>query len=147
MMVALDQADSDAREIMMAPQVLVVDDDDNARQSLATGLRDSGLQVQDVPEGQAALALLAEQRFDLALVDLMMPGLNGLQLIRKVAIEHPHLPILLMSGYHLSRKQLEQIGLNAVAFVPKPYPLGELVDFVWRKTGKPRPLRRQLRSA
>ena len=52
-----------------------------------------------------------------------------------------------MSGYHLSRKQLEQIGLNAVAFVPKPYPLGELVDFVWRKTGVPRPLLRQLRSA
>jgi CheY-like chemotaxis protein len=131
----------------MAPRILVVDDDEQPRRSLAIGLRSSGLDVYDVAEGTSALALLAEWPFELALIDLMMPGLNGLQLIRKLAVDHPELPVLLMSGYHLSRKQLEQIGLNAVAFVPKPYPLGELVDFVWRKIGRPRALPPQLRSA
>jgi DNA-binding response OmpR family regulator len=131
----------------MPPRVLIVDDDDQPRRSLAIGLRASGLEVQDVADGQAALVLLDEYPFDLALVDLMMPGLNGLQLIRRIAAGHPNLPVLLMSGYHLSRKQLEQVGLNAVAFVPKPYHLGELVDFVWRKTGRSRPPSVQLRSA
>lgn len=131
----------------MVPRILVVDDEEQLRRSLALGLRASGLEVHEVSDGLSALSLLAEGGFDLALVDLMMPGLNGLQLVRRVAADHPRLPVLLMSGYHLSRKQLEQVGVNAVAFVPKPFALDRLVDFVWRKISRPRPLLPGLSSA
>ena len=117
----------------MPGNLLIVDDDDSQRRSLAIGLRLAGFRVHDVATAEAALELLEVEQFDLALTDLMMPGLNGLQLIRRMFEHHPNLPVVLMSAYQLSRHQLERVGVNMVAFVPKPYNLDELADFLAEK--------------
>jgi DNA-binding response OmpR family regulator len=115
------------------PRLLLVDDEPNQTRVLAIGLRIEGFDVETACDAGGALALLATQRFDLAIVDLMMPGTNGMQLARMLRDRHPSLRVLLTSAYHLSEPQLLRADCGAVGFVPKPADLTELARFVRAK--------------
>ena len=117
----------------MAASILIVDDEENHRRSLAIGLRLEGWNVSEAPDGDAALRHLGEHEIDLAIIDLMMPGINGLDLARRMRFRHPDVRIVLTSAYHLSERQLERAGVGAIAFVPKPYSMEELVGFLRTK--------------
>jgi DNA-binding NtrC family response regulator len=117
----------------MAQRILIVDDDGPQRRSLRLGLELAGFEAVAVPTADEALGLLEVEDVDLAIVDVMMPGVTGLQLVRRLQFRHADLPVVLTSGYHLGRHHLERVGLNAVAFVPKPYNLVELTEFLQRK--------------
>lgn len=119
--------------------LLIVDDDAEQRRSLVLGLTLCGFSVLEASDGEAALSVLNHERVDVALVDLMMPGVNGVQLLRQMRLRHPHVPVLLTSGYHLSRSQLERIGGEAVVFVPKPYNMADLSELL-TKTAATSPL-------
>lgn len=117
-----------------APRILIVDDQDNARRALAIALRLEGFVVDEAPDGHAALDRLAPFSPDLCLVDLMMPGMNGLELARRLRERAPATRIVLTSAYHLSERQLERSGLGPIAFVPKPCEMPTLVQFLRDKT-------------
>lgn len=117
----------------MHPRLLLVDDEPNQTRVMAIGLRVEGFDVETASDASGALALLATQRFDLAIVDLMMPGTNGMQLARMLRDRHPSLLVLLTSAYHLSEPQLLRADCGAVGFVPKPFDLTELARFVRSK--------------
>ncbi len=114
-------------------RVLVVDDEDNQVRVLAIGLRLEGFEVETARSGELALAALAEQSFDLAIVDLMMPTSNGLDLSRRIREFHPHTRVVLTSAYHLSERQLARADCGVVGFVPKPYEMSELAAFLRAK--------------
>lgn len=114
-------------------RILVVDDETNARKSLAIGLKIEGYDVLEAPDGQAALELLQKERVDLAIIDLMMPGVNGLDLARRMRFRHAGVRVVLVSAYHLSKRQLDRADVAAVGFIPKPFDMDELVAFVGRK--------------
>ena len=116
------------------PRILVVDDEENHRRTLAIGLRLEGFEVLEAEDGGSALELLESATADVAILDLMMPGLNGLELARKLRIRCPSMRVLLTSAYHLSSKQLERADVGAIGFVPKPYAMQELVGFLREKT-------------
>ena len=80
-------------------RVLVVDDDDDVRQIIATLLRARGYRVETVVSGDAALAALREGPFDLAILDLAMPDMNGIDAARIVRSRWPDLPILFITGH------------------------------------------------
>jgi CheY-like chemotaxis protein len=77
---------------------------------------------------------LERESVDLALIDLMMPGLNGLELARQIRQTFPDVRVVLSSAYHLSARQVERADCGAIGFVPKPYKLSELADFLHSKT-------------
>lgn len=112
------------------PRILIVDDEENHRKTLAIGLRLEGFDVFDAHDGEHALQWLAQHDADLAIIDLMMPGINGLDLARRVRMQHPDVRLVLTSAYHLSERQIERVGVGAIAFVPKPYAMEELADFL-----------------
>lgn len=114
--------------------ILIVDDEENQRRALAIGLRLEGFEVREAHDGEAALASLVESRADVALIDLMMPGINGLELARRLRFSYPQVRIVLTSAYHLTERQLERAGLGPIAFVPKPYAMDDLVGFLRAKT-------------
>jgi DNA-binding response OmpR family regulator len=117
------------------PRVLIVDDEENQRRTLSIGLRLDGFEVQVAASGDEALRVLSGQpHIDLALIDLMMPGLNGLELARQIRRLHPHVRVVLSSAYHLSVRQVERADCGAIGFVPKPYKLAELCTFLRAKT-------------
>ena len=90
----------------MFGRVLIVDDEPNQRRSLAIGLRLEGFDVHEAEDGEHALRKLQGMHVDLAIIDLMMPGLNGLDLARRVRFRYPDVSIVLTSAYHLTENQL-----------------------------------------
>lgn len=114
----------------MRSRILVVDDEANQRRTLGIGLRLEGFEVTEAADGEDALTKLDDGPVDLAIVDLMMPGINGLDLARRIRFRHPGVRIVLTSAYHLSERQVERAGVGAVGFVPKPYEITELAAFL-----------------
>jgi DNA-binding response OmpR family regulator len=116
--------------------VLIVDDEENQRRTLSIGLRLDGFDVVVASSSQEALRALAAASagIDLALIDLMMPGLNGLELARQIRHLFPAVRVVLSSAYHLSARQVERADCGAIGFVPKPYRLAELCSFLRAKT-------------
>lgn len=119
------------------PRVLIVDDEENQRRSLALGLASDGFDCVEADGGEAALLTLAHARIDVALVDLMMPGLSGLDLARHIRWSFPSVMVVLASAYHLSSRQLSRADCGAVGFVPKPYHLPDLCAFLRQKIRPP----------
>jgi DNA-binding response OmpR family regulator len=117
----------------VAAHILIVDDEENHRKSLAIGLRLEGFVVSDVSDGEGALAWLETHTSDVAIIDLMMPGLNGLELARRVRHRHPEVRVILTSAYHLTERQVERADVGAIAFVPKPYAMEDLLLFLRSK--------------
>ncbi len=103
------------------PRVLVVDDEPNHARVMAIGLRVEGFEVETAADAERALGALAGTACELAVVDLMMPGTNGIQLARLIRERHPQTRVVLMSAYHLSERQLLRADCGAVGFVPKPF--------------------------
>jgi DNA-binding response OmpR family regulator len=120
------------------PRVLVVDDEPNHIRVLSIGLKIEGFDVTVANDAAAALAVLDAIPADIAIVDLMMPGTNGIELARMVRERHPATRIVLTSAYHLSERQLLRADCGAVGFVPKPYDLSELARFIRAKLAAPR---------
>ena len=129
------------------PRVLIVDDEENQRRTLSIGLRLEGFDVVVAGSSQEALRALGAAAashegpsrpqnpgIDLALIDLMMPGLNGLDLARQIRRLFPTVRVVLSSAYHLSARQVERADCGAIGFVPKPYHLDELCTFLRAKT-------------
>lgn len=114
-------------------RVLVVDDEDNQVRMLVVGLRQEGFDTVGTTEPDTVIGLLQNEPVDLALVDLMMPGINGIELARKIRDDFPCVRVVLTSAYHLSERQLSRADCGVVGFVPKPYVLSELAEFLHAK--------------
>lgn len=121
----------------MSRCILIVDDEENHRRSLSIGLRLDGWSVLEAEDGEAALRVLDAHAVDVAIVDLMMPGINGLDLARRLRFRYPATRVVLTSAYHLSERQIERAAVGAVAFLPKPYRLDDLSEFLREKFETP----------
>jgi DNA-binding response OmpR family regulator len=119
-------------EVLVA-RVLIVDDEENQLRTLEMGLRLEGFEVLTAREAEGALDVLQHEPIDLAIVDLMMPGINGIELARKIRELYPDTRVVLTSAYHLSESQLTRADCGVVGFVPKPYVLAELAAFLHAK--------------
>ena len=105
----------------MSSRILVVDDDPVQCRCVAIGLKVEGFEVLETTNAERALEELGRSRFDAVVVDLMMPGINGLQMCRLLKTQEPDLPVVLTSGYHVSQRQLDLAGIGHALFVPKPF--------------------------
>jgi DNA-binding response OmpR family regulator len=126
--------------------ILLVDVVDTDAAILASALRVEGFEAIVARSGREARAILATQPVSLTIIDLMLrteEGANGLELAREFRLAHPAMRVLLTSSYHLSERQLERADCGVSGFIPKPYDLREVVDFVRAKVSSP-PSSRQL---
>jgi DNA-binding response OmpR family regulator len=119
--------------VQVVLNVLIVDDDPNHGRSLAIGLRLEGFDVTTTCDGDAALALFDAGVFDAAIVDLMLPGANGIELARQMRNRQPNTRVVLTSAYHLSEQQLRRADCGVVGFIPKPCAIDELAEFLRAK--------------
>ncbi len=111
--------------------MLIVDDETNQRRSLALGLRLDSFGVHEAADGEEALAFFESGgEVDVAIIDLMMPGISGLELAQRLRVVAPQVRVVLTSAYHLSERQLARAELDAVAFMPKPYRLDAMVTLL-----------------
>ncbi|HWL89292.1 MAG TPA: response regulator [Polyangiaceae bacterium] len=130
----------------LGAKVLVVDDEVNQGRALALGLKLEGFEVTTALDAEGALASLAQSPADIAIVDLMLPGINGIELSRRLTQLYPKMRVILTSAYHLSERQLVRADCGVVGFVPKPYRLDELAAFLRAKLGQGPESSRQFRK-
>ncbi len=121
-------------------RVLVVDDEENQVRTLVAALRHEGFEASGTRDPDAVMELLGRETPDVALVDLMMPVLNGIELARKIRDAFPTVRVILTSAYHLSERQLSRADCGVVGFVPKPYVLPELAEFLRAKIARATPV-------
>ncbi|MFN7948645.1 MAG: response regulator [Blastocatellia bacterium] len=115
---------------MLRPRVLIAEDNDELRELFSFALADRGFEVRGAVDGDDALIALSESRPDVLVTDVMMPHLNGVDLIRKVRemAELADLPIVVLSAYpdYLSKAFVA----GATVAIRKPVELDELFDKV-----------------
>jgi DNA-binding NtrC family response regulator len=112
------------------PRILIVDDDAGQRNLLETFLRGQGFQTQSAGSGEAALQLLSEQPFALMISDVRMPGMSGLETLRRVRQKYGDLPVLLVTAFADIRSAVAAMRDGAVNYLAKPIDLDELIASV-----------------
>lgn len=122
--------------------LLIVDDDDEYRSTVARRFSRRGYRIQEAEDGQAALELAAHRQFHVAVVDLIMPGLSGLQLLEKLKAGTPDCEVVMITGQGTIETAVEAMKQGAYDFVTKPFPLAELEVLV-QKAFEQRQLRKE----
>jgi two-component system cell cycle response regulator len=113
----------------VAPKILVADDDQALSRTLSWILKENGYDVVAIPGGEHLFEHLAADHFDLLLLDIMMPKVDGLQLLQRVKTDprFRDLPVLMISSMPPEEATVRSLGLGAADFIPKPFRVRELL--------------------
>lgn len=109
-------------------RVLVVDDEDDFRNTLIKRLETRKVLVTGVAGGDEALSLLKEQDFDVVVLDVKMPGKDGIETLQEMKKLKPQLEIILLTGHASVESGIQGMRLGAFDYIIKPIPLDELLD-------------------
>jgi FixJ family two-component response regulator len=110
--------------------VFVVDDDISVRESLELLIQSEGWQPETFSSARDFLERSPTPAPSCLLLDISMPGLNGLELQKRVAAEHPDLPIIFITGHGDVPKTVQAMKAGAVEFLTKPFPDAVLLDAI-----------------
>jgi len=108
--------------------VLVADDELGMRETLTDILAQSGYDVQEVADGEAALEAIREDSFDVVVMDVRMPGRDGVSVLREVGSPPP--AVILMTAYASESQLADARRANAFAVLRKPFPVPQLLGLV-----------------
>ncbi|MFA6499310.1 MAG: response regulator, partial [Desulfurivibrionaceae bacterium] len=104
----------------MAKTILIIDDEASIRESLSGILSDEGFQTLSAEDGQQGLALLEEEQVDLVLLDIWMPGLDGLEVLKRIKESQADLPVIMISGHGTIETAVQATKMGAYDFIEKP---------------------------
>ena len=124
---------------MSSKPILVVDDEKNIRLALSMSLEKLEIPVETAASGEEALDKLAQGDYGLMLLDLRMPGLDGMEVLRRVSEELPDLKVIIITAYGSIDLAVEAMKLGAVDFLQKPFDANQVREMVRRileKEGK-----------
>jgi DNA-binding response OmpR family regulator len=114
----------------MKSNILVVDDEPVARQSLTEILRLEGYAVNSVPNGQAAVEYVRTHPIELIIVDLRMPGMDGLEVIQVVNQISPETEVILLTAFGTTESAIQALRLRVHDYLLKPAPPSQVVNSV-----------------
>ena len=117
---------------MISKPILVVDDEKNIRLTLSQALETLGTQIDAAANGEEALAKLREKEFGLILLDIRMPGMDGLEVLRQVREVRPDIRVIMITAYGTVESAVEAMKLGAVDFLQKPFDPEEIRELVSR---------------
>jgi len=110
--------------------VLIVDDEKNIRLTLTQALEAMELDTDTAVNGEEALAKLADKPFGLILLDLRMPGMDGMEVLRRVRQTRPDIKVIIITAYGSIESAVEAMKLGAVDFIQKPFAPKEIRGLV-----------------
>jgi len=121
---------------MARPSIYVVDDEESIRLFLKEELTDDGYEVTDFPDGESVLLALESGRPDLVILDIRMPGIDGIKVLQRAKESHPSLPVVLCSAY--SDYKHDFGAWSADGYFVKSAQLGGLKEMIRRLLGEDR---------
>lgn len=107
--------------------ILIVDDDEGVREVLCQMLRCQNLPVKAVADGESALQYLAHSAPPLAFIDLVMPGIDGAEVLRAARQQHPDMPVVIMSGLNRAATIVALAGGQPERILNKPFGIPEVI--------------------
>lgn len=111
----------------MSRRILLVEDDLNLTAVLSDTLMGEGFQVESLSDGGALASRLSQQRFDLLLLDVMLPGEDGFSLCRRLRTDGFHIPLILLTALDTTMSKVQGLSAGADDYVSKPFDPAELV--------------------
>ena len=118
----------------MSYSVLVVDDEELTLRTVSRGLRQEGFDVFTASSGEDALKVFAEEQPDLTLLDIVLPGIDGVEVLRRMKEANHSAIILMMSAYHMVDRAVEAMKLGAYDYLIKPFHLADMIATLHRAT-------------
>jgi NADPH-dependent glutamate synthase beta subunit-like oxidoreductase/ActR/RegA family two-component response regulator len=116
--------------------ILIVEDEAILRESLRDWLTDAGYQVETAADGEEGLKMIGEQDFDLVLLDMRLPGKNGLQVLREAKTKKPQLKGVIITAYPSVETAVEAMKIGATEYLPKPLDLDDLDQLMKETLGE-----------
>ena len=117
---------------MNAKSTLIVDDEKNIRLALSMALEQLDIPVETAASGEEALDKIAAGRYGMMLLDLRMPGLDGMEVLRRVVKERPEIKVIIITAYGSIDLAVEAMKLGAVDFLQKPFDVAQVREMVRR---------------
>src|SRR5919202_2545340 len=106
--------------------ILIIEDDRRIAQNISRGLREEGYTTEVTYEGYNGRALALSGQFDLIILDINLPGLNGFEICRNLRAEKPHLPIIMLTALGEVEDKIEGLERGADDYIVKPFDFREL---------------------
>jgi DNA-binding response OmpR family regulator len=107
--------------------ILLIEDEPRIRAFVARGLGAEGFTVDECDDGQLGLRRAVDDQYDLVILDLGLPGMDGLSVLEVLSSERPELPVLILSGRSDLKTRLAAVSLGACDFLEKPFAFDDLV--------------------
>ncbi len=107
-------------------RILIVDDEESQREQLSGFLKKQGFNVTTAELGMEAISLCKDKSFEVALIDLKMPGMDGIELLKKLKESNPEIQVIMMTAYGSVETAVDAMKLGAYHYVNKPINLEEL---------------------
>jgi DNA-binding NtrC family response regulator len=121
-----------AEERTVKQRILIADDDEGVRQVLRQSLEESGYEVICVESGEKAIDCVREETTDLAIVDMVLPRLDGLEVLKQIVALRPELGVVMITGYASVETAIKAMKIGAVDYVVKPFRMDEVEMVVGR---------------
>lgn len=109
-------------------KVLVVDDEDDFRETIVKRLKGRNLDATGVASGEEALNVMAQEGFDVVVLDVRMPGMDGIEALKEMKKRWPLTEVIMLTGHASVESGIQGMQLGAFDYVMKPVPLDELLD-------------------
>jgi len=109
-------------------RILIVDDEDDFREAIMKRLRARKMEVAGANSGPKALEMLAEQEFDVVVLDVKMPGMDGIETLRAIKQKKPLVEVIMLTGHASVESGIQGMQLGAFDYVMKPVALDDLMD-------------------
>ncbi len=111
-------------------KILVIDDESIVHESCKRILTEEGYSVDSAYTGQEGFTKIEEETYDLVITDLKMPGISGMEALKKIKADNPHIGIIMVTGYSTAETAVEAMKLGAFDYLPKPFTPDELITVV-----------------
>jgi len=109
-------------------RVLIVDDEDDFREAIIKRLRARKVDVEGADSGQKALDMLTNEDFDVVVLDVKMPGMDGIETLRELKLKKPLVEVIMLTGHASVESGIQGMQLGAFDYVMKPVALDDLMD-------------------
>ena len=109
-------------------KLLIVDDEVNFLNAIAKRIQMRGFDVTKATNGEDAVKIARNNKFDLALLDMKMPGMSGKQVLQILKQEHKYIEVIILTGHGSLDNAVESTKLGAFGYLPKPYELDHLIE-------------------
>jgi DNA-binding response OmpR family regulator len=108
-------------------KILLIDDEEEFVTTLAERLELRGLQARAALNGEAALKMIEADTPEIVILDVMMPGIGGFEVLRRIKARHPRLPVILLTGRGSTKEGIKGMRLGAFDYLMKPLNIEELL--------------------